>query len=203
MTASSFDKSRITGVILAGGKARRMGGRDKGLIRIAGKPMIEYILNAIQDQVNTVIINANRNQDSYRQYGYPVIGDEFQGFNGPLAGMASALRVIDTELMVTAPCDSPYLPADLISRLYRQLQQSGADISVAHDGERIQPVFSLMKRSLLDSLLDYLNKGERKIDRWFGQHRLVMTDFSDKPETFINLNTPEDVENIEASMADA
>ena len=203
MTTPCFDKNRVTGVVLAGGEARRMGGQDKGLVPIAGRPMIEYILSAVQDQVHTLIINANRNRDRYRQYGYPVIGDEFQGFNGPLAGMASAMRVIATELMVTVPCDSPYIPADLVSRLYAQLQKDQADISVAHDGERMQPVFSLMKRGLLDSLLEYLDKGERKIDRWFGQHRLVMTDFSDKSETFINLNTPEDVQNIEASLAHA
>lgn len=203
MTVSSLDKNTVTGVILAGGEARRMGGQDKGLIQIAGKPMIEYILDAIAGQVNTVIINANRNQDRYRCYGYPVIGDEFEGFNGPLAGMASCMGKINTELMLTVPCDSPYIPEDLAKRLYRQLREKHADISAAHDGKRIQPVFALMKCNLLSSLLDYLNQGDRKIDRWFGQHHLAVTDFSDKPETFININTPEDIEQIEATLAGA
>lgn len=203
MTSPPFDKNRVTGVILAGGEARRMNGQDKGLIQIADKPMIEYILEAISGQVGTIIINANRNQDVYQQYGYPVVSDEFSGFNGPLAGMASSMRKINTELMVTMPCDSPYIPGDLVSRLYQQLYKESADISVAHDGERIQPVFSLMKCNLLGSLLDYLNSGERKIDRWFKQHEMIITDFSNKPQTFINLNTPEDIENIEAALTDA
>ncbi len=193
----------VTGVILAGGEARRMGGRDKGLIEISGRPMIEFIINAFEPQVDTLLINANRNEEHYAAYGHPVIADELSGYNGPLAGMASCLRVVSTEYMATLPCDSPFVPADLVTRLYRQLVEDDADISVAHNGERLQPVFSLMKSSLIDSLQSYLASGERKIDRWYARHRMTETDFSDRPETFINVNTPEEIEEIEKSLSHA
>jgi molybdenum cofactor guanylyltransferase len=190
----------FTGVILAGGQARRMGGQDKGLIELNGSPMIQYVLDAIVPQVNKVIINANRNSDIYSHYGYEVIGDEFEGFFGPLAGMASSMRKVTTSFMLTAPCDSPFVPDDLAKRLYIQMAKKDADISVAHDGERIQPVFVLLKTSLLDSMLDFLNKGERKIDKWFEQHKLAVTDFSDKPDTFININNRDELSMIESKL---
>lgn len=188
----------ITAAILAGGQARRMGGQDKGLIELSGKAMIEYVIAALQPQVDKIIINANRNQDIYAKYGMPVIADNYAGFNGPLAGMASCMKAIDTEYMITTPCDSPFVPDDLVTRMYAALQDNQADISVADSGDRIQPVFSLLKCSLLDSLLVYLDSGERKIDRWFQQHVMTTVDFSDKPETFLNVNTPEDIKDIEA-----
>jgi molybdopterin-guanine dinucleotide biosynthesis protein A len=190
----------FTGVILAGGQARRMGGQDKGLIELNGSPMIQYVLDAIVPQVNTVIINANRNSDIYSHYGYEVISDEFEGFFGPLAGMASSMRKVTTPFMLTAPCDSPFVPDDLAKRLYIQMIKRDADISVAHDGKRIQPVFVLLKTSLLDSILDFLNKGERKIDKWFEQHKLAVTDFSDIPDTFININNRDELSMIESKL---
>jgi molybdenum cofactor guanylyltransferase len=191
----------ITAVILAGGQARRMDGQDKGLIEVSGRPMIEYVIAALEPQLDTIIINANRNHDIYARYGFPVIADNYEGYNGPLAGMASCMKTIDTEYMITSPCDSPFLPDDLVTRMFGALQDNQADISVADSGERIQPVFSLMKCSLLDSLLAYLDSGERKIDFWFKQHAMTRVNFSDKPETFINVNTPEDIKNIEARQS--
>jgi molybdopterin-guanine dinucleotide biosynthesis protein A len=190
----------FTGVVLAGGQAQRMGGQDKGLIELNGSPMVQYVLEAIVPQVNKVIINANRNQDIYSHYGHEVIGDEFEGFFGPLAGMASSMRAINTPFMLTVPCDSPFVPDDLAKRLYLQMIKKEADISVAHDGSRIQPVFVMLKTSLLDSMLDFLNKGERKIDKWFEKHSLAVTDFSDKPDTFININNRDDLSMIESRM---
>ena len=190
----------FTGVILAGGQAQRMGGQDKGLIELNGSPMVQYVLDAIVPQVNKVIINANRNQNIYAHYGHKVIGDEFEGFCGPLAGMASSMRTIKTPFMLTAPCDSPFVPDDLAKRLYLQMIKKDADISVAHDGNRIQPVFVLLKTALLDSMLAFLNKGERKIDRWFEQHILAVTDFSDKPDTFININNRDELSMIESKL---
>jgi len=178
-----------------------MGGQDKGLISVAGRPMIEYILDAVRPQVGTLLINANRSIEKYGCYGYPVVADEFEGFNGPLAGMASCMRVAGTECIATVPCDSPWIPADLVARLYERLREEGADISVAHNGERMQPVFSVIRRALLDSLLAYLESGERKIDRWYAMHRTAVTDFSDRPDTFININSPEDIEKTEAALA--
>ena len=180
-----------------------MGGQDKGLIEIAGKPMIEYVIDAIRPQVGALLINANRSHDRYRRYGFPVIADDNEGFNGPLAGMASCMRVAATGYIATLPCDSPNIPADLVARLYRQLRAEDADISVAHSGERIQPVFSLLRCTLLDSLLAYLNSGERKIDRWYARHKTSTVDFSDRPDTFINVNTPEDVKQVETALTHA
>lgn len=193
-------KHTVTGVILAGGQARRMHGQDKGLVELAGSPMVQYVLISLAAQVGHIIINANRNRDIYGHFGHPVIADEFEGFCGPLAGIASSMRVVDTPFMVTAPCDSPFVPPDMVERLYMQLAHEDADISVAHNGERIQPVFALLKTSLLESVLSYLRDGERKIDKWFKLHKLALTDFSDKPDTFLNINTPEDLELIEAKL---
>jgi molybdopterin-guanine dinucleotide biosynthesis protein A len=190
----------VTGVVLAGGAARRMGGSDKGLIRLAGRPMIEYVLEALRPQVGGILINANRNPELYGQYGVPVVADERAGFQGPLAGMAAAMQSARTEFIVTAPCDSPFVPGDLVRRLGRSLVTDGADISVAHADGRLQPVFTLLRVALLGSLVEYLDRGERKIDRWFSGHRTATTDFSDVPEAFLNINTPEDVREIEARI---
>lgn len=190
----------FTGVVLAGGQARRMEGQDKGLIELAGSPMVQHILDAIAPQVGKVIINANRNREIYAHYGYPVVADELDGYCGPLAGMASSMRAADTPFMVTVPCDSPFVPGDLVERLYLRLIHEDADISVAHNGERIQPVFVLLKTTLLDSLLNFLKQGERKIDKWFDHHKLAIADFSDKPDTFININTRDELSQIESRL---
>lgn len=195
-------KSDVTGVILAGGQARRMGGQDKGLVMLDGKPMIEIIIDVLKPQTAKLLINANRNHDRYSQYGLEMVADELSGYCGPLAGMASALKIINTDYIVTAPCDSPFIPLDLVQRLADALENKSTDISVAHDGERIQPVFCMIKKTLLQSLTDYLAAGERKIDRWFKQHDFAIADFSDKPETFDNINTHEDVESALLKLRD-
>ncbi|MBF8270351.1 MAG: mobA [Gammaproteobacteria bacterium] len=178
--------------------ARRMGGQDKGLLKVAGKPLIEHVINSLRPQVSSLIININRNLDSYKSYGIPMVVDSISGYHGPLIGMASCMCVVDRDYMVTVPCDSPNLPTDLVQRLYNGLIREQAEISVAHDGEYIQPVFALMQTNLLDSLLAFLDSGERKISKWFDRHKLATVDFSDEPDAFININTPEDIEQIEA-----
>ena len=190
----------ITAVILAGGRAQRMGGMDKGLIPLNGKPMVEHIIDAIRPQVGALVINANRNLEVYGRYGLPVIRDRMGDFFGPLVGMASALEVSDTPYLLTVPCDSPLIPADLAERLYRKLQEAQAEISVVHDGERMQPVFALLHRDLLPSLLDYLEAGGRKIDTWYAQHRLALVDFSDRRELSCNVNTPDEQARLEQQM---
>ena len=189
-----INKEDITGVVLAGGQARRMQGQDKGLIMLGEQPMIKKVLDIFALQVGHIIINANRSHDEYTKYGYPIISDELSGYHGPLAGMASALKSINTPYMVTTPCDTPFIPANLVERLADKLIEDNADICVADNGERIQPVFCLLKKELLSSLTQYLDQGERKIDRWFEQHKLAIADFSDMPEAFDNINTPDDVE---------
>lgn len=201
MNLLSYEKQTVTGAILAGGKARRMTGEDKGLIELGRKPMIEYVLASFRDQVGPIIVNANRNQTAYARYHYPVIPDQLSGFCGPLAGIASVMQHTRTEFMVSVPCDSPFIPDDLVQRLFQALMEQDTDISVAHNGKRIQPVFSLFKCILIDSLMDYLNRGERKIDKWFHQHSHAIVDFSDQPDAFLNINTPEDLASLEQKIA--
>jgi molybdenum cofactor guanylyltransferase len=194
---NAIPSNDITAVILAGGKARRMDGQDKGLITLHGRPMIDYIIHALQPQAGNILINANRNAEQYAAFGLPVIADMLGDYFGPLVGMASGMNATDKTFIVTAPCDSPFIPDNLVEMLYRALAENEADICVAHDGERMQPVFALLRCSLLPSLLAYLDEGGRKIDTWYGQQRLALADFSTSAETFLNLNTPEDKRMLE------
>ena len=182
----------VTGIILAEGRARRMGGVDKGLIDLDGSPMIAHVVRRLIPQVSSIIISANRNLKEYGKWTDRVVKDAIGDFDGPLAGMASGLDLVDTEFAATVPCDSPLLPKDLISRMHRECVSRAADIAVAHDGERLQPVFTMMRPSLGASILEFLESGERKIDKWFDQHAFVAVDFSDSPESFLNINTEED-----------
>ncbi|MGY8814433.1 MAG: molybdenum cofactor guanylyltransferase MobA [Gammaproteobacteria bacterium] len=194
-------RSKITAGILAGGESRRMQGSDKGLLELLGKPLIHYGIERIKPQVGNIIINANRNSHLYSEIGYPVIVDNYTGFEGPLAGIAACMAKTDTEYLACIPCDSPIFPEDLIERLYRSIINNNADISVVHDGNRTQPVFSLIKISLLGSLLDFLDKGHRKIDKWHAKHSLIQSDFSDKEFFFLNINTSKDLINAEIHMS--
>lgn len=198
LTDSAHD---VTAVILAGGRARRMDGHDKGLIKLHRRPLIDYTLAALQGQVDSILINANRNLKRYARSGYPVIPDHRGGFHGPLAGMASALAEIHTRYLVTVPCDCPALPRDLVPRLLQARAQNAAELAVAHDGERLQPVFALLDRTLLPSLERFLDAGGHKIDQWYAQHRMAIADFSDQPEAFVNVNTPEELEQMERIMS--
>ena len=185
--------NNITGLILAGGLARRMGGTDKGLVTLEGRPMISYIIDALGPQVDTILINANRNISAYQEYGYPVISDDIEDFQGPLAGMASGLRHCQTDYIVTVPCDGPFLPDNYAETLMQAAIQSNSKISVAFDGHRLQPVYALIHRDLLNDLSEYLAAGERKIDRWYDKHQFAKADFSSTSEMFTNINTPEDL----------
>jgi len=182
----------ITAVILAGGKARRMGGEDKGLIRLHGRPLIDYIIDGLRPQAGHLIINANRNLERYREFGFPVVADVLGDFFGPLVGMATGMQAATTPFILAVPCDSPFVPAQLVEILHREMEREGAEISVAHDGTRMQPVYALLRCALLPDLLAYLNEGGRKIDTWYAGHRLALADFSATPDVFLNMNTPAD-----------
>ena len=191
----------ITGVVLAGGRATRWDGRDKGLIEVSGRPMISHVLDALAPQVEQVIISANRNLDEYRAFGLPVVTDATRDFLGPLAGIASGLAAARTEWVAIVPCDSPLLAADCVDRLASACEEDErTNIAVAHDGERIQPVFALIRRALLEDLDAFLESGERKIDRWYGQQRMRLVDFSDNTDNFLNINRREDRDMLEARM---
>ena len=194
-------RDRVTGVVLAGGKATRMGGTDKGLVPIAGRPMIAWVIDALQPQVSTVLINANRNQDRYGEFGCPVIDDGDSDFRGPLAGMASAMRAAQTPYIAVVPCDSPLIGGALVERLHAAAVSSGSPIAAAHDGNRLQPVFALLASDLLDDLAGYLDDGERKIDRWYARHGYASVDFSDEADWFANINAPDDKRAVEEALA--
>lgn len=200
---NSPDKENITAVVLAGGRGRRIGGQDKGLVEVGGRPLIEHILDLVTPQVSAVIINANRNQQVYAGYGYPVISDNLTDYQGPLAGFAAALAACETDYIMTLPCDGPYVPTDLVGRLSSAIKNNNAELAVAHDGQRMQPVYALIPRSLLESLQEFLDAGDRKIDLWYARHDTALADFSDVIDTFFNINTEEDRRTIDKTGSTA
>lgn len=185
-------KETITGVILAGGLGRRMGGVDKGLQLLQGRPMVQWVLERLTPQVGTVLINANRNLEHYRAFGCPVLPDTIADFAGPLAGLHAALGAATTPLVVSVPCDSPYLPNDLVARLAAGLHAAGAELAVARDAERAHPVFCLARRELLPRLAAYLASGERRLARWHETLSTVEVMF-EEPAAFANFNTLDDL----------
>ena len=199
--AAASVRDQVTGVILAGGRATRMGGVDKGLVQIGGRPMIAWVVDTLRSQVADVLINANRNHDSYRGFGCDVVDDGDSEFRGPLAGMVSGMRAARTPYIAVVPCDSPLLHGSLVQRLHDAARASGAPIAAAHDGERLQPVFALVSCELLDDLAGYLDDGERKIDRWYARHGYESVDFSDVAESFANINAPDDKRALERALA--
>jgi molybdenum cofactor guanylyltransferase len=185
-------KASITGVILAGGQARRLGGIDKGLVNCGGRPLIEWVIAALRPQVGALLISANRNLERYAAYGLAVVPDLQRGFQGPLAGIHSAMQAARTQWIVTVPCDGPHPAPDLVERLAAALGAADADLAVASDGVRMQPVHALLPVQLAAGLHAYLSAGDRQVERWYGRHRFALADLSDRPECFININTPAD-----------
>lgn len=187
----------ITGLILAGGLGRRMGGRDKGLQSFRGQPMAAWAIARLAPQVDALLINANQNVEAYAAFGYPVIPDRIAGFAGPLAGLHSGLLACETPLLVTAPCDSPFLPQDLVARLHVALQAAGADLAVAKTGEQPHPVFSLVRREVLDGLTAFLEAGGRKVDAWYAALKVAEVPFADE-RAFANINTLEELNQLQS-----
>ncbi|MFI8750835.1 molybdenum cofactor guanylyltransferase MobA [Vreelandella lionensis] len=195
-------KHDLTGMILAGGEGRRMGGRDKGLEPFAGLPLVAHTVKRFDGHVHELMINANRNSDAYALFADRVIEDAEGGFKGPLMGIYSGLRAAQTPWLLVAPCDSPALPHDLVARMVAGITQAGVehDIAVAFDGERLHPVVALLHTSLADDLAATLAEGERKIDRWYARHAWCRVDMSDCPEAFANLNTEEEKARLELAL---
>ncbi len=195
-------QTKVTGVILAGGLARRMNGQDKGLIEFREKPLIQYAISAIEPLVKQVFINANRNLDQYQRFGYPVIMDQTHTFDGPLAGVLTALKACETEVLLVMPCDSPLIKASHLERLLSMRENDHADIAVAFDGTRLHPVFLALSADLTSSLEQFLASGERKIDKWLGWHQTINVDFSDNPEIFANINTLKELQVLQQNEND-
>ncbi len=187
----------ITGVILAGGQGSRMGGIDKGLQAFRGKPMVQHAIERLAPQVDELLINANRNAEAYAGFGHRVVADEVEGFAGPLAGFERGLAHARGALVMTVPCDSPFLPADLVARLAAALDAHDAELAVAKTGRQAHPVFSLMRRSVHASLVEFLGRGERKIDRWYAALAVVEVAFDDEPDAFLNINTLDELAGLE------
>ncbi len=189
--------SSVTGLILAGGKGSRMGGVDKGLQAFRGKRLVDHVYERFAPQVGGIIINANQNHEEYKTFGVRVVSDAIGGHAGPLAGLHAGLSVSRRPFLASVPCDSPFLPADLIERLHKRIDESGAELAVAKTGDQPHPVFSLMRRTVLDHLADFLKGGGRKIDAWYATLNAVEVGFDDEPEAFSNINTREELRTWE------
>ncbi len=195
---SATPRPAITGVILAGGQGRRMGSVDKGLQLLRGKPMVQWVLERFAPQVDEVLINANKNIEQYQILSHKVVPDAIGGFAGPLAGLHRGLSAATHELVATVPCDSPFLPLDLIARLYGALIEQQAQLAVARTGDQPHPVFCLTRQSVLPGLSSFLESGGRKIDAWYAALKVVEVRFDDEAEAFGNINTLGDLRKHEA-----
>lgn len=197
-------RDAITGIVLAGGLGRRMGadgnGDDKGLRPFRGAPMAAHVIERLAPQVGALAINANRNVDAWRTFGRPVFPDRIEGFAGPLAGLHAAMAHATTPWLVTAPCDSPFLPDDLVGRLADGLARAGARIAVARTGDQPHPVFALVDRTLLEHLEAFLATGRRRIDVWYAPLPVVEVPFDDEA-AFRNINTAEELARWERDAA--
>ena len=204
MTSNSeprTDRFPVSAVVLAGGRATRMGGADKGWVELAGRPLIDHVLDRLRPQVDEILINANRSQARYQALA-PVIGDDNPDYLGPLAGMQAGLAAARHDWVLFVPCDGPALPRDLMAR-FRAALTPQTELVVAHDGDWLQPVVALLHKSLLPSLSAALAEGERKIDIWFARHQMAVVSFADQPDAFINLNSPDELAAYEARLPDA
>ena len=189
----------ITGLVLAGGRGSRMGGVDKGLQNHGSMPLALHALLRLQPQVGHVLINANRNLSAYESMGAPVWPDPIGDYPGPLAGWLAGLEHCETPYLLTVPCDTPNFPLDLSTRLAQALAAADADIAMAatreHGQLQVQPVFCLLKTTLIESLVAYLNDGQRKIDQWTAHHACTTVVFEDAA-AFFNANTPEELRSL-------
>jgi len=185
----------ISGIVLAGGQGRRMGGVDKGLQLLRARPMIEHVLERLRPQVGEIVINANQNLERYRSFGHRVVSDAIGGFAGPLAGLHAGLQAITNPVGVTVPCDSPFLPADLVARLHDHLGDN--DLAVAKTGNQAHPVFALVRQSVAGNLESFLASGGRKIDAWYAALKVVEVSFDDEADAFRNINTIEELKGSE------
>jgi molybdopterin-guanine dinucleotide biosynthesis protein A len=190
-------RSPITGVVLAGGQGRRMGGVDKGLQFLRGKPMVAWVIERFAPQVDEIIVNANQNLDTYRAFGHRVVPDAIGGYVGPLAGLHRGLSEARHELVATVPCDSPFLPTDLVTRLHSALESADAELAVARTGDQPHPVFCLCCKSALPGLTTFLAGGGRKIDAWYAALKVVEVQFDDEPDAFSNINTETELRGFE------
>jgi len=193
-----LNQTKVAGAILAGGLARRMNNQDKGLVKYKGRPLVSYAIAALTAVTDQIIINANRNKEHYQAFGLPVVADQTDNFDGPLAGVLTAMIYTDADVLVVVPCDSPLIKAEHLQKLLAVRAENAADVAVAFDGVRLHPVVLAIKTSLKTSLENYLTSGQRKVGDWLEQQKTVTADFSNEPEIFININTLTELSALEA-----
>ena len=174
-----------------------MGGVDKGLQDLNGRPLVQWVLERLKPQVDAVLINANQNLARYAQFGCPVLADKIPGFAGPLAGLHAAMSGTSAPLLVTVPCDSPFLPTDLVERLHAVLAADAAELAVPRIGKKVHRAFCLARRELLPNLEAFLASGGRRLGLWYASRRVAEVSFDDDPAAFSNINTPEDLAQCE------
>jgi molybdopterin-guanine dinucleotide biosynthesis protein A len=189
----------VTGILLAGGQGRRMGGVDKGLQPLRGKPMVAWVIARFEPQVDELLVNANQNLERYGEFGHRVVPDTVGGFAGPLAGLHRGLSEARHELVATVPCDSPFLPLDLVPRLRDAIETAQADLAVARTGDQPHPVFCLCRKAVLGSLTAFLESGGRKVDAWYAALKVVEVRFDDNADAFSNINTQAELRGVESS----
>jgi molybdenum cofactor guanylyltransferase len=183
-------RTDVTGIVLAGGQGRRMGSVDKGFVELDGRPLVAHVIARLAPQVHALIVNANQNAERYAAFGLPVVADAIGGFAGPLAGLHAGLSLATTPFVATSPCDSPFLPGDLVARLAAAFDAQSIDLAVARTFLQPHPVFALARRSLLPHLAQFLEGGGRKIDAWYASLSVAEVAFDDEAEAFRNINTP-------------
>lgn len=191
----------VSAIILAGGKATRMGGVDKGLVTLQNRPFVQHVINRLSPQVDEILVNANREIAQYRLFGFPVFEDEYADFIGPLAGFSLGLQLCKHEYLLTTPCDSPLIPHHLASRLMQSLIANDADIAIAKSGGFTHPVFCLMKKSLLSSLKNFIAHGGRKVSIWQKSHIYTEVLFDDCDNAFVNVNTFEELHTLALQLS--
>jgi molybdopterin-guanine dinucleotide biosynthesis protein A len=196
-----IDDARITGVVRAGGQGRRMGTIDKGLVPLDGVPMVQHVLDRLRPQVHEILINANQHREEYEAFGHAVFADVIGGFAGPLAGLQVALSRAAHPLVATVPCDSPFLPLDLVERLSAALRANDADLAVARTFDQPHPVFALVRRGVLPHLTAFLEGGGHKIDAWYATLKTIEVAFDDEAEAFRNINTSDELREAGSGLA--
>jgi molybdopterin-guanine dinucleotide biosynthesis protein A len=189
------ERPKISGVILAGGQARRMDGADKGLLELHGSPLIARVIEHIAPQVDELFISANRNLEQYAGFGRPVLADELEDYAGPLAGLQRAMQQASHPFVLCVPCDMPLLPMDLAARLYAALVAADAQIAVPGTAADMHHALVLCRRELAPSLEAFLAAGGRRVTQWQAGLKRVVVPFAD-PDAFLNINTPEQLELV-------
>ncbi|HXR87946.1 MAG TPA: molybdenum cofactor guanylyltransferase MobA [Stellaceae bacterium] len=194
---------KIAGVLLAGGQSQRMGGGDKNLRPLGGKPMLAHVIERAKPQVDALVLNANGDPQRFAGFGLPIIADSISGFAGPLAGVLAGLdwaarNLPEAELVASFATDAPFFPRDLVRRLAVALEEGGFDLACAQSNGQAHPVFALWPVSLRDALREALAGGLRKVDRWTARYKLVEVEFAAEPvDPFFNANRPDDLAEAE------